>query len=579
MRNRKFTASLVLLTSICMVANGQMQSSVTSSVDEPTTGAISGKVVNESGQPVAGASLLVRTVNSIAAGRTAITDVDGNFSVNGLDRGLYTIFANTPAYTTAPADPNAPTTYYRIGDSVRLELVRGGVITGVVTNALGEPVVAVRVRATIVRDAKGEAPKMPSFGLEQATDDRGIYRMYGLIPGTYIVSAGGYGVTQSFQFNPYGSDVPTYAPSSTRDTAAEVSVRSGEESHVDIRYRGESGHTISGTVKIAGTSGATITLTPAGSTFLPAGNTFQAPGAKGFAFNGIADGEYDLVAIEAGSAQTAMTPMLSVSESKRVTVKGASVTGIELVPRPLGSISGRVVLETSKAPECQGKRAPLLSETLVQIRRPEKDSDKPGSPYMRPFGSSASPDPKGAFVLRNLAPGRYQFDPRFYARYWYLQSVRMGAVAPAAKPQAASSRTDAAANWTVLGSGDQRTNLTITLAEGAASVRGRLSLPAASSAKVLYLVPTEQDKAQDVLRFFVTEIAADGTFALNNLPPGRYWLIAQPAIDAQTATLSRLREPEAAPERTKLRRAAEAQKTEIELKPCQNLVDYQLPLK
>jgi hypothetical protein len=579
MRSRKFTASLVLLTSICLVANGQIQSSVTRSVDEPTTGAISGKVVNESGQPLSGASLVVRTVSSTNVGRTAITDVDGNFSVNGLDRGLYTIFANTPAYTTAPADPNIPTTYYRIGDSVRLELVRGGVITGTVTNALGEPVVAVRVRATIVRDAKGEAPKMPSFGLEQATDDRGIYRMYGLIPGTYVVSAGGFGVTQPFQFNPYGSDVPTYAPSSTRDTAAEVSVRSGEESNVDIRYRAESGHTISGTVKIAGTTGSTITLTPAGSTLLPAGNTFQLPGAKGFAFDGIADGEYDLVAIELSSPQTAMTPALSVSESKRVTVKGASVTGIELVPRPLGSVSGRVVLETSKAPECQGKRAPLLSETLVQIRRPEKDLDKPGSPYMRPFGSLASPDAKGAFVLRNLAPGRYQFEPRFYARYWYLQSVRMGAVATAAKPQPASSRTDAAANWTVLGSGDQRTNLTITLAEGAASIRGRLSLAEPPAGMVLYLVPSEPDKAADVLRFFVTEIAADGTFALNNLPPGRYWVLAQPNADPQTATLLKLREPEGATTRAKLRSTAETQKREIELKPCQNLIDYQLPLK
>jgi hypothetical protein len=420
---------------------------------------------------------------------------------------------------------------------------------------------------------------MPSFGLEQASDDRGIYRMYGLIPGTYVVSAGGFGVAQPFQFNPFGSDVPTYAPSSTRDTAAEVSVRSGEESNVDIRYRGDTGHIISGTVKVAGTTGTTITITPAGNTFLPVGNTFQAPGARGFAFNGIPDGEYDLVAIELSSAQTAMTPALSVSDSKRVTVKGASVTGIELVPRPLGSVSGRVVLETSKASECQGKRAPLLSETLVQTRRPEKDSDMPGSPYMRPFGSLASPDPKGAFVLRNLAPGRYQFEPRFYARYWYLHSIRMGAVGPAAKSQVASSRTDAAANWTVLGSSDQRTNLTITLAEGAASVRGRLSLAERSAGMVLYLVPAEPDKAADVLRFFVTEIAADGTFALNNLPPGRYWVLAQPAADPQTATLSKLREPEGATTRAKLRSTAETQKHEMELKPCQNLIDYQLPLK
>ena len=71
-------------------------------------------------------------------------------------------------------------------------MIRGGAITGTVTNALGEPVVAVRVRATMVRDARGEVPKFMTFGLmEQSTDDRGIYRIYGLRPGTYIVSAGG----------------------------------------------------------------------------------------------------------------------------------------------------------------------------------------------------------------------------------------------------------------------------------------------------------------------------------------------------------------------------------------------------
>src|SRR6185503_6124494 len=117
--------------------------------------------------------------------------------------------------------------------------------TGTVTNSLGEPVIAVRVRATMVRDPRGETPRS-LFTTEQPTDDRGIYRIYGLRPGTYIVSAGGTGFAPSF--NPYESDVPTFAPSSTRDTAAEVVVRSGEDSTIDIRYRGEPGHTISGTV-------------------------------------------------------------------------------------------------------------------------------------------------------------------------------------------------------------------------------------------------------------------------------------------------------------------------------------------
>jgi Carboxypeptidase regulatory-like domain len=578
MRKLKFTMTAIGLVSVLLTSQVRAQSSAPQKPDEPATGTISGKVVNENGQPMAGASASVRRVNSPGTGRTAATDVDGNFQVNGLEPGLYTVTAYAPAYTTVLSDPNAPTSHYRIGDSVRLEMIRGGVVTGTVTNTLGEPVIAVRVRAIMIRDGKGQAPGMSSFGLtEQPTDDRGVYRIYGLAPGTYLVSAGGIGLSQSFQFNPYDSDVPTYAPSATRDNAAEVSVRGGEESNVDIRYRGDSGHSISGTVKIGEASAATIMLMPAGGSGFPIGTSLQAPGSRGFAFNGVGDGEYDLIAQELNSTPTAELPQLSLSEAKRVTVKGASVSGIELVTRPLGSLSGRILLESSKAPECQGKRPPLLAEMLVLIRRPEKDSEKESPPYLRMFGGSGSPDPNGAFVLGYLWPGRYQFDPRFYARYWYLKSVTMGsASATTSKSQA---KIDAAANWTVVKSGTQLTNLTITLAEGAASIRGRLNSTEPPSGMAFYLVPSEQDKAGDVLRFFVTEIAADGTFALNNLPPGRYWALAQTSVDAQTATLAKLREPEAAVARTKLRRTAETQKTEIELKPCQNLADYKLSSK
>jgi hypothetical protein len=264
---------------------------------------------------------------------------------------------------------------------------------------------------------------------------------------------------------------------------------------------------------------------------------------------------------------------MMVSEPKRVIVKGASVTGIELIPRPLAMVSGRIVLESSKVPACQGKRPPLLAETLVQLRRPERDSEKEGSPYQRVFGGTGSPDANGAFVLRNLLPGKYQFEPRYYARYWYVQSMTMGAASPTT---ATRSRIDAAANWTTVKSGDQLTNLMITLAEGAASLRGKLTSAEAPGGMVLYLVPSEQDKADDVLRYFVTDVGADRTFALNNLPPGRYWLLTQTNVDPQTATLAKLRLPEAATSRTKLRRTAETQKTEIELKPCQNLIDYQV---
>jgi len=560
----------VRLVTFCLLfaVSIHAQTPASKSADEPTRGTISGKVVNESGQPMAGVSAFVRPANS-GGGRTMTTDADGQFQANNLDPGLYVVSASAPAYTSTPYDPNSPV-YYRIGETVNLQLVRGGVVTGTVTNGLGEPVIGVRVRVVMLRNAKGQPPGPFYFGImEQSTDDRGVYRIFGLAAGTYVVSAGGTNVVQPFIFNPYDTDAPTYAPSSTRDDAAEVSVRAGEESNVDIRYRGEPGHTVSGTVRVSGVmTGASVTLAPAGGVVMPVATSFQGPGARGFSFSGVSDGEYDLYAQEFVQSQTPATAVMMVSEPKRITVKGANVGGIELLPKPLTNVSGRLVLEPAKVPECEGKRPPLFAETVVRFRRPEKESNQ------RSFGGAGSPDANGAFVLRNLSPGRYQFEPRFYARYWYLQSITMGA-APAATAKAQASRINAAANWTVVKSGDQLNNLTITLAEGAASIRGKLASSEPASG-VVYLVPSEPDKADDVLRFFVTDIAADGTFALNNLPPGRYWLLMQTNVDAQIANVTKLREPEAATARTKLRRTAETQKNEIQLKPCQNLTDYQL---
>ena len=565
--HKLIAASILIIAPFAVLRAQQPMPTPRKADDTVTTGVIDGRVVNESGQGMSGATVSVRAVNSQSSGRQTTADVEGNFRVNGLEPALYVVSAGAPAYTmAAPADPTTPT-YYRIGDTVRIEMIRGGAITGTVTNAAGEPVVAVRVRATMIRDARGESAKLAALiSTEQPTDDRGVYRIYGLRPGTYIVSAGGSGF--AYNFNPYDQDLPTYAPSASRDSAAEILVRSGEDSNIDIRYRGEPGHLISGTVKVANTNGSAIMLTQAGSP-VPLGNTYQPDGARGFTFTGLGDGDYDIVAQElASSPNNLTTPLFAVSEPKRVSIKGADVTGVELLTRPLSSISGKIALEPSKAPECQGKRPPLFAEMVVRLQKPENDKERDDLLVLRFLSGSASPDANGAFQLRNLFSGKYQFEPRFYARYWYLQSITTTTGTP--KPQ----KFDVAANWMTVKSGEQLANLTITIAQGAASIRGRVVAPegAATTAASLYLVPAEPDKVNDVLRYFVSDVGDDQTFTFNNLPPGKYLTY----LDAQTMTLKKLRQPEAAPERLKVRRGAETKKNEIELKPCQNLVDYQL---
>jgi hypothetical protein len=569
MLSKQSLFSAIVLLTCCVAAAAQKPVVNSNPTEEQTVGNITGSVVNESGQTLTGVTVFVREINPTGAGRSTATDADGNFRIAGLSPALYYVTAYMPAYVTRPTDTRLPANYYRIGDTVRIEMFRGGVITGTVTNASGEPVIGVRVRATMIRNAKNEASPMSTFVFsERTTDDRGIYRIFGLPQGTFLVHAGGASSVQTFSLTPYDSDMPTYAPSSTRDNAAEVSVRAGEETIADIRYRREPGHSVSGSATLSGSGNAQISLTAVGSV-TPIASAFQMPGVRGFAFHGIGDGEYDVVAQEVKSI-TAASPELLMSEPRRITVKGADVTGIELVTRPLGSISGRIILEPAKVPACEGKRRPLFAEMLVRVERPEKD-DKDTVPYLRMLSSSSSPDTNGSFVMRNLTPGRYLFEPRFYARYWYLNSIATGS----------TPKVDAAANWTTLKSGDQFANVTITIAEGAASIRGRVASAKETAVPAglgVYLFPAEREKVADVLRYFVTSVEADGTFTLNNLPPGRYFTLVQ-LLDAQVGTMAKLRMPEAAESRTKLRHAAETQKTDLELKPCQNFTDYQLTLR
>ena len=75
-----------------------------------------------------------------------------------------------------------------------------------------------------------------------------------------------------------------------------------------------------------------------------------------------------------------------------------------------------------------------------------------------------------------------------------------------------------------------------------------------------------------------SSISGKITVKLNNVAPGRYWILAHPAIDDGPSPLTKLRLPDGTETRLTFRGAAEAAKNEIEFKPCQNVVDFRLKL-
>ena len=71
-------------------------------------------------------------------------------------------------------------------------------------------------------------------------------------------------------------------------------------------------------------------------------------------------------------------------------------------------------------------------------------------------------------------------------------------------------------------------------------------------------------------------IGPDGKVALNSLPPGSYWVLVKSSGEGARVPTVKLRLPDQKELRASLRREAEAVKTTIELKPCQNLTGFQL---
>ena len=565
---------LLFLMAVVAVAQSPQSTDADEKPNTAKTGTITGRVVNESGEPLPDAIVSLRGYSSREA-YNAITDRDGKFRFSGLNPIVYLASASLASYTAAPRHPDSTqSTSYRIGDIIDLVLVKGGVITGTVTNSTGHPVVGVRVRAQRIRDGDGQRSRYGASLRDSHTDDRGNYRIYGLPAGTYLVFAGG-------GYGAYENDAPIYAPSSARDTAAEVSVRTGEESSgVDIRYRSESGHSISGTAggtTTQETYGITVILTSTqeGGSQASDSNYLQ-PGTRGFSFNGVADGDYYITA-------QVFSPNgnIAISEPRRIRVRGADISGVELLPKSLGTMTGRVVLAESKAPECKGKRSVLLTEVLVSAWHNENEAREDKPRFIWGLGGPVTPNQHGEFTLRNLAAGQYQIVARQFAKYWYLQSISLPAAGDP-NPTPINRAQDAVLNWITLRPGEQLSGLAVTIAEGAASIRGQITVDEGSllpQRLYVYLVPAEREKAKDVLRFFAAPVAPDRTIALNNISPGRYLMLLKPPLDRVRPTLTKLRLPDEAETRTTLRREAEEAKIEIELKPCENVVGYQLPYR
>jgi hypothetical protein len=158
------------------------------------TGEISGTVVNAENN----AEPLRRAVVTVTGGglnpRSVLTDDAGQFTFTRLPAGTYAVTARKAAYLAAPFGAKRPG---RTGmpvvlanaqrTNIAITMFRGAAITGVLRDAAGMPVRSVDVRAIDARTLLTLSDTSPPD--LATTDDRGVFRIFGLLPGDYFIVA------------------------------------------------------------------------------------------------------------------------------------------------------------------------------------------------------------------------------------------------------------------------------------------------------------------------------------------------------------------------------------------------------
>jgi protocatechuate 3,4-dioxygenase beta subunit len=318
------------------------------------------------------------------APRTVATDTAGRFDFAALPAGSYRLRVMPGPYSSqyvgamfGASSLIEQGTVIELADGQQFDqanvpLLRGGAITGRVMDDLGEPLTRVMVFAS--RRMPGTGRLMRAGGGLIQTDDHGRYRLYGLEPGEYVVTAEARGMGGPPVENAESEAfMTTFHPSATNESeAARVRVRAGADvDAVDIQLVRTRAFRITGT--ILDSQGRAVTrpnamlarANPVGG-FSSSGVQIDPQGR--FTIRDVAPGDYTLVVRpqfgEQGS-ETAKTPPEYASVP--VSVSG-DIDDLVVVTQPGVTIAGQIAFvggdpepgQTIRVTAQPGSRLPMF---------------------------------------------------------------------------------------------------------------------------------------------------------------------------------------------------------------------------
>jgi hypothetical protein len=489
----------------------------------PGTAVIRGRVFGaDTGLPLYRVQILATSEVGDSVGQST-TDGKGTYEIKNLRAGAYNVRASKPGYVTweygqtRPVVPGRPVSAgepveIRDGqtvDKVDLSLPKGGVITGRVLDEFGEPLtdVYVALQRSEFRDGRR---RTLGTGFSATTNDIGDFRMFGIAPGQYHVSATLHtpGVTDDRK-----GYATTYYPGTVNPADAQrITVGAGQMlADMNMALVPNTMARVSGVaVDSTGQPLAGVPLTayiqqPAAG-FTSVSDTFTKPDG-GFELTGLPQGEYLLATVDRLQGDQ------HESAATTIAVSGKDITGVRLVGMKSSILSGRLAVDPAASRSLPAQWMPFFHPVRVH---PEE------WPMVLYLPSNSRMNADMTFELR-ISPGLWRIDGTV-GPDWAFGRIRYKGV-------------DVTDSGFEIHPNEDLSGIEIEVTDRLTTVSGLITDAQGKPMKHAVVEVFSQDAERWTDSRYVRMLPSDqdGRYKASGLKPGRYYAIALEGIDTDDA--------------------------------------------